>query len=1036
MKTMVRSGLALLLAVLLLPVSLGMEVRAAEPLVVDTALDVSDAEDGVTSLREAVESAVSGDVITFSGALAGANLTLVSPIEISGELTIRLSGQTIDAKYDPAVDSTDPLSVFVVGKNGALTLDGNGTIASARKASEPFSQPDRCASYVQNDGRLTIKGEVAVTASGGDADAFLLGISGGTKLTLATAGNITGGAFGVKGLNGASGYIVEINMAGRIASNVALGLTDPAAVTLRQADLRGNALAFSLGNGLTFNNMIDSNAAHLLVDGADATDEQLSAGPSEAVKAYTVVPGARPVPTEEPSPTPTEEPSPTPTEEPTATPTPEPSATPTPEPTATPTPEPTATPTPEPTATPTPEPTATPTPEPTATPTPEPTATPTPEPTATPTPEPTATPTSEPTATPTPEPMSPVEDLAWSGTKAVWSSVNGAKKYDLQLYLNGTQDADRFGGAITVTGTSRDLKTYMTQDGSYYYSVRPVNGEIAGDWSAMSGAYVLDTTAPKITSRAPIRSSEKSATFYFTSSEAGDYYFILTVAGSATPSIDGVIHSKDVITNACSTAEQPITITNLNSADAKEIYLVIVDKAGNRTNPYKISIPAFNAPTPTPSPAVTATPTAKPTEAPKTYTVSLPTGTGFTAQASGGSKSPVTAGGSYSFTVNVANGYTRGAGYAVKANNVTLTAYNNVYTISNINANQTITVSGVVAVQNTTTNTTTVAAVPSITTGLLPTAAKGQPYSQQLTATGGTPITWSYTGSLPAGLSMTNGGLISGTPTTEGSYRFTLKASNSTGSVTRQLTLVVTGAEYTITQGANANWMQGSEEGLSFAGSGEKDFTVQVDGATVSANAVTVAADKSSVTLNPDFLASLSTGSHTVTLVYPDGNAKARFNIKARTSVTPPNVTAQPQSAQVNESADATFTVTASGTTPLTCQWQVDKNDGTGWVDVEGARSASLTVHAVTKDQDGWKYRCQVSNAAGETESSAATLTVKEELGTVLTVNETETKRPSSVGKVILIVALVLAIAGIGGGVWWYLRRRSEYEDDFDDEDE
>ena len=53
-----------------------------------------------------------------------------------------------------------------------------------------------------------------------------------------------------------------------------------------------------------------------------------------------------------------------------------------------------------------------------------------------------------------------------------------------------------------------------------------------------------------------------------------------------------------------------------------------------------------------------------------------------------------------------------------------------------------------------------------------------------------------------------------------------------------------------------------------------------------------------------------------------------------------------------------------------------------------------------------------------------------------MTVNETETKRPSSVGKVILIVALVLAMAGIGGGVWWYLRRRSEYEDDFDDEDE
>ena len=335
---------------------------------------------------------------------------------------------------------------------------------------------------------------------------------------------------------------------------------------------------------------------------------------------------------------------------------------------------------------------------------------------------------------------------------------------------------------------------------------------------------------------------------------------------------------------------------------------------------------------------------------------------------------------------------------------------------------------GVVAVQSSTSSTTTVASIPSITTGLLPTASRGQPYDQQLTASGGTPITWSYTGSLPPGLSLSTTGQISGTPTTEGSYRFTLKASNSTGSVTRQLTLVVTGTEYTVTEGANANWMQGSEAGLSFKGSGTKDFVVQVDGASVSSDAITLSPDRSSVTLNPEFLANLSTGSHTVTLVYPDGNAKTRFNIKARTSVVPPNVTSQPQSAEVNEGADAVFTVTASGTTPLVCQWQVDKNDGTGWTDVEGARSASITIHAVSKDQNGWKYRCLVSNAAGETESAAAALTIQEALGTVVAAKETEVK-PNGVGKLVLGTAAVLALAGIGGGVWWYLRRRSEYDD-------
>ena len=1017
MKHPLRSGLALLLAGILPITALNPAVHAQGVLEVDTAQDIVDAEDGLTSLREAVSLASDGDTVVFSSGLSGSMITLVSPVRIGCELTIMLSGQTLDARYDPATDSSDPLSVFIVDGSGSLILDGDGTLSSAVKASPVSDAPDRCAVYVDEGGALTVKGSVRINSKDDDPDAFLIGLSGRTELNLSGSGNITGGAFGIKSLNGSSDNTVSIDMTGRIVSRIALSLSDPSSVYIKTAHLEGSDRAFSLGNSLTFDNMLDP-GSRLFLDGAFATDEQMDAGPSPDVRICIVEEGPRPTPV------------PTETPEPTATPTPVPTDT--PEPTATPTPVPTDT--PEPTATPTPAPTDT--PEPTATPTPAPTDTP--EPTATPTPAPTDTP--EPTATPSPEPIPAVEDLAWSGTKAVWSASTGAKKYELQLYLNGTEEQQKFGDTLTVSGTSRDLKSYLSEDGRYYYRVRPLAGDTIGEWSAFSGAFVLDTTAPKITSRPPVRSSEKSAQFYFTSSEAGDYYFILTVAGSSTPKTDTVINSKDVFHNACSTAEQVITLTNITTADAKEIYLVIVDSAGNRSNPYKISIPAWTQPTPTPSPSSSPTPkataTPKPTEAPKTFNVTLPTGTGFAAKASGGSKSPVTAGGSYSFTLNITNGYTRGAGFAVKANGTTLTAYNNVYTISNINADQVITVTGVVAVQNTATNTTTVAALPSITTGLLPTASKGQPYSQQLTASGGTPISWSYTGSLPPGLEMSISGLISGTPTTEGSYRFTLKASNSTGSVTRQLTIVVTGTEYTITDGANSNWMQGTEEGLSFRGSGEKDFTVLVDGATVRPEAFTVSEDGSTVTLQSDFLSTLSTGSHTVTLVYPDGNAKARFNIKTRTTVTPPNVTAQPQDAEVGEGTDAIFTVTASGSTPLVCQWQVDKKDDAGWVDIEGARSAGITVHSVTKDQDGWQYRCLISNAAGETESNAATLTVRESLGTVVAAKETDT-RPSGTGKIILGSALALALAGIGGGMWWFLRRRSEYDDGPDeDEDE
>ena len=76
--------------------------------------------------------------------------------------------------------------------------------------------------------------------------------------------------------------------------------------------------------------------------------------------------------------------------------------------------------------------------------------------------------------------------------------------------------------------------------------------------------------------------------------------------------------------------------------------------------------------------------------------MTLPSGTGYTATAESGSTSPVAEGGSYSFKVAIADGYQKGSDFAVKANGSALTAdENGVYTISNITANQTVTVEGV-----------------------------------------------------------------------------------------------------------------------------------------------------------------------------------------------------------------------------------------------------------------------------------------------------------------------------------------------------
>jgi hypothetical protein len=83
------------------------------------------------------------------------------------------------------------------------------------------------------------------------------------------------------------------------------------------------------------------------------------------------------------------------------------------------------------------------------------------------------------------------------------------------------------------------------------------------------------------------------------------------------------------------------------------------------------------------------------------------------------------------------------------------------------------------------------AGAPVINTpSMLSTGMVNMPYSQILTASGTSPITWTLeSGSLPAGLSLSANGTISGTPTAEGNYSFTVKASNGSGQATVNMSL-------------------------------------------------------------------------------------------------------------------------------------------------------------------------------------------------------------------------------------------------------
>ena len=279
----------------------------------------------------------------------------------------------------------------------------------------------------------------------------------------------------------------------------------------------------------------------------------------------------------------------------------------------------------------------------------------------------------------------------------------------------------------------------------------------------------------------------------------------------------------------------------------------------------------------------------------------------------------------------------------------------------------------------------------TITSPKTASATNGVAFSYRITTGPDAANTFAAT-PLPAGLVVsTTTGRITGTPTTTGVYVIGLTASDSgiaTRTVVANLTLTIIAGggggatapsittqptSQTVTAGANVNF------NVAVSGTAPLSYQWRLNGANIS-GATSATLTLTSVTVGQ------SGGSYTCFVTNSAGNAtSSAATLTVNPAIFAPTITMQPANQSVTAGANASFTVAANGTAPLSYQWLLNGSP------ISGATSATLPLTAVTLGQSGGSYSCVVTNVAGSATSSAATLTV-----TAAAVAPTITTQPAS----------------------------------------
>ena len=280
---------------------------------------------------------------------------------------------------------------------------------------------------------------------------------------------------------------------------------------------------------------------------------------------------------------------------------------------------------------------------------------------------------------------------------------------------------------------------------------------------------------------------------------------------------------------------------------------------------------------------------------------------------------------------------------------------------------------------------------PTVTSANSLTLTWGTAGSVALVASGTQPITWSLTGSVPAGVTLSGNMLNAANNIAPGVYSFNVNAQNSVSSVSQPFTLTVNGVAPTITSRSSETVTKvGTDLGFYLTATGTTPITWSLSG------------EPAGVTLSSTGLMSISyrdvpVGVHTFTITASNGtlpNAVQTFRLTVN-GVAPAITSAN--SLTCTAGTGGTLALTATGTTPIT--WSLGGTVPAG-VSVTGSTlSVADTVAAGT-----YNFTVNAANGTSPNASQAFTLTVNHIAADYIKLWGKTTKWLSNFGNWLLVI--------------------------------